>query len=112
MPSLLLKNIRAAVTCDDNDHVLELADIFCENGFIQDIGPHLSQKADQVIDCSDMLCYPGLVNTHHHLYQCSPGTCPRYRTWSCLTGSGPSMRSGRTWMRPWFAIPPLPPWGR
>ena len=29
----------------------------------------------------------------------SPATCRRYRTWSCLTGSGRSMRSGKTSMR-------------
>ncbi|MFR6692625.1 MAG: hypothetical protein ACLUS6_00670 [Dysosmobacter sp.] len=29
----------------------------------------LDVSADEVIDGSHMLCYPGLVNTHHHLYQ-------------------------------------------
>ena len=33
------------------------------------IGASLDRKADKTIDASHMLCYPGLVNTHHHLYQ-------------------------------------------
>jgi cytosine/adenosine deaminase-related metal-dependent hydrolase len=67
--SLLLRNIQAVVTCDGNDTVYEKADIFCEGGLIREIGSSLGYSADRVIDCTGMLCYPGLVNTHHHFYQ-------------------------------------------
>ena len=77
MASLLLKNIRTVITCDDSDQVLEHIDIFCEDGLIRAMGPTLSTAADEVIDCSGMLCYPGLVNTHHHLYQCFSRNLPQ-----------------------------------
>lgn len=67
--SLLLRNIRYAVSCDGSDTVYENTDIFCEDGMIRAIGRDLDARADRVIDCSELLCYPGLVNTHHHFYQ-------------------------------------------
>ena len=69
MSTLLIKNIHQLVTCDDEDRVLQNADLYCEDGFIKAIGTALDVTADEVIDGSHMLCYPGLVNTHHHLYQ-------------------------------------------
>ena len=69
MASLLIRSIRYLVTCDDKDQLLEDVDLYCEDGFIRQIGPHLDVAADRTIDANHMLCYPGLVNTHHHLYQ-------------------------------------------
>lgn len=77
MSTLLLRNIRAAVTCDDGDRCLEGIDILCRDGFIQEMGPALSAQAEETIDCTGMLCYPGLVNTHHHLYQCFSRNLPQ-----------------------------------
>lgn len=68
MSSLLIKNIKSLVTCNDNDEVFEKANILCKNGLIEYIGTDCP-KADEVIDATGMLCYPGLINTHHHLYQ-------------------------------------------
>lgn len=69
MSTLLIKNIRTLVSCDSADTVYENVDLYAENGFIKAIGASLDRKADKTIDASHMLCYPGLVNTHHHLYQ-------------------------------------------
>ena len=69
MATLLLKNIAQLVTCDDGDRLLQNVDLYCKDGFIQAIGENLAVTADETIDASHMLCYPGLVNTHHHLYQ-------------------------------------------
>lgn len=77
MSSLLLKNIRSLITCDDEDRVLENVDLYCENGQILEIAPSLSRTADEIIDCTHMLCYPGLINTHHHLYQCFSRNLPQ-----------------------------------
>lgn len=69
MSTLLIRNIQTLVSCDDGDAVYEGVDLYAEDGVVRAIGASLPQSADTVIDASHMLCYPGLVNTHHHLYQ-------------------------------------------
>ena len=119
MSTLLIKNIHQLVTCDDEDRVLHNADLYCEDGFIKAIGTALDICADEVIDGSHMLCYPGLVNTHHHLYQVFSRNLPQvqnmelfdglktlYEIWknldedvirlSSLTGMGELMKHGCT----------------
>ena len=119
MSTLLLKNISQLVTCDDNDRLLTNVDLYCEDGFIKAIGPELAVTADETIDASHMLCYPGLVNTHHHLYQVFSRNLPQvqnmelfdwlktlYEIWknldedvirlSSLTGMGELMKHGCT----------------
>ncbi len=68
MHRLLIRNIRTLISCDGQDRVYENVNVFCEDGLIRSIGPD-APEADEVIDAAGMLCYPGLVNTHHHLYQ-------------------------------------------
>ncbi len=65
----LLQNARCIVTCDDNDSILRGADVLMEDGVIAAIGHLGSVQADEVIDASRLILYPGLINTHHHLYQ-------------------------------------------
>ena len=119
MSSLLLKNIAQLVTCDDGDRLLQNVDLYCRDGFIQAIGENLAVTADETIDASHMLCYPGLVNTHHHLYQVFSRNLPQvqnmelfdwlktlYEIWknldedvirlSSLTGMGELMKHGCT----------------
>ena len=69
MSTLMLRNLQTLITCDDADRILEHVDLYCEDGWIRAIGPHLPQTADQTIDGRYLWCYPGLINTHHHLYQ-------------------------------------------
>ena len=72
MSTLLIKNIDTIITCDGQDRVCEKADIFCRDGRIVSITAHVPGRpteADETIDGTGMICYPGLVNTHHHLYQ-------------------------------------------
>jgi len=47
------------------------ASIFVRGGVIESIGPAqtLPQSADRVIEGRGLLVTPGLINTHHHLYQ-------------------------------------------
>ncbi len=68
MATLLIKNAKAVVTCNQNDQILYDANILCEDGVIRYIGPE-TKPADKVIDASGCFVYPGLINTHHHLYQ-------------------------------------------
>lgn len=66
--SILLKNIKYLVTCDDEGNLFQNINLFIENGEIKYIGSEVSD-ADEIIDATNMVVYPGLVNTHHHLYQ-------------------------------------------
>ena len=49
MSTLLVKNARYIVSCDDQDTLYERVHLFVEDGVISSIGPQLRQ-ADQVID--------------------------------------------------------------
>ncbi len=74
---LIVKDLRAAVTCDGADQVFENCDILIENGIIAQIGRGLPVPAGcKVQSGAHMLCYPGLINTHHHLYQCFSRNLP------------------------------------
>jgi cytosine/adenosine deaminase-related metal-dependent hydrolase len=45
--------------------------LFARDGWIENVGTsdHLPGSADEVLDLTGHLLLPGLVNTHHHLYQ-------------------------------------------
>lgn len=66
--SIFIKNLRYIVTCDAQDRVLKNCNVLMENGQITYLGNE-QRPADQVLDGSHMIMYPGLINTHHHLYQ-------------------------------------------
>lgn len=119
MSALLLKNLNTLVTCNDGDEILRHVDLYCEDGFIRAIGAGLPQTAETIIDGSHYWCYPGLVNTHHHLYQVFSRNLPQvqnmelfdwlttlYEIWkgldqdvirlSSLTGMGELLKHGCT----------------
>ncbi|MCK0149117.1 8-oxoguanine deaminase [Marivita sp. S6314] len=64
----LLKNCQHILTMDDDLQEMTGVDILIENGGIQSIGAE-TETADVHIDASHCVVTPGLVNTHHHLYQ-------------------------------------------
>lgn len=64
----LIKNARAIVTVDDQDRVLYGENLLVDGPAIAYIGKD-SPDADACIDAAGCFVYPGLVNTHHHLYQ-------------------------------------------
>lgn len=66
MPSLVVRNATIA-TMDDERREL-VGDVRVEDGVIVSVGPG-SGPADDVIDARGCVLTPGLVNTHHHLYQ-------------------------------------------
>ncbi len=68
MPSTLIRNADVVVTMNDGREELASTDIRLSNGVIDAIGTDLA-PADQIIDASGCVVTPGLVNTHHHLYQ-------------------------------------------
>ena len=118
MSSVLIKNAQAIVTVDPQDRVLCNANILIEDNVIRYVGNE-QQDADRVIDASHCYVYPGLVNTHHHLYQTFTRNLPQvqkmelfpwlvtlYEIWrgldeacvyySALTGMGELLKYGCT----------------
>ena len=74
-PSLttkLLKNIHTLATMDDDFTELKDAAIFIRDNVIEAVGVLADmpeQTADEVVDLSRHVVIPGLVNTHHHMFQ-------------------------------------------
>ena len=116
--TLLVKNVKHLVTCDDSDRLLDGVNVFVRDGVIAGIGPE-EWTAEDVIDASHMVMYPGLINTHHHLYQTFSRNLPQvqnmelfpwlktlYEIWkhvdedvvyySSLTGMGELLKTGCT----------------
>lgn len=68
MPEILLRNADAILTMDDNRQELASADLLIRDGQIARIGQGLTTDGE-VHDLGGCVVTPGLVNTHHHLYQ-------------------------------------------
>ncbi len=70
---LVLRRIAHLATFDGPDGAgreLTGVDVLCEGGVVTAIGADLDTPAGaEVVDCSDLLVLPGLVNPHQHLYQ-------------------------------------------
>lgn len=118
LKSILIKNAKAIVTMDKDDSLLNGKNIFIRGNEIKYIGEEVFE-ADEVIDGSSMFVYPGLINTHHHLYQTFTRNLPQvqkmelfdwltalYEIWkglnpeiiyySSLTGMGELLKYGCT----------------
>lgn len=67
--SLLLRNAVVVVTMDGRE--IPDGGVYAEDGWIVAVGPtaELPATADEVVDLTGHVVLPGLVNTHHHLYQ-------------------------------------------
>lgn len=70
-PTLLIRNARCIATLDGTRRELRDASILVRGHCIEAVGPahELPAEADEVIDARQHLVVPGLVNTHHHMYQ-------------------------------------------
>ncbi|MCY3935136.1 MAG: 8-oxoguanine deaminase [Chloroflexi bacterium] len=72
--SILISQIQALVPMDDEGTILQDASLLIRGNQIEALGPaeQLAQwvnRADEVIDGRNLLVLPGLVNTHHHMFQ-------------------------------------------
>ena len=71
MTTLLIKNIHTLVTMDDVRREIKDGGLYIQDGFIQQVGKtaDLPADADEIVDLTNHIVLPGLVNTHHHFYQ-------------------------------------------
>ncbi|MEM9785320.1 MAG: 8-oxoguanine deaminase [Pseudomonadota bacterium] len=69
MPDILIRNARRILTMDDGRRELTGHDILLSAGVVAQIGPNLTADGAEIVDGSRAVVTPGLVNTHHHLYQ-------------------------------------------
>lgn len=79
MSRILLKNAECIVTFDSQNREIANGWLVVDGNRIESVGSGSppSSFSGRVIDCEGMVVVPGLVNTHHHLYQslyrCVPG---------------------------------------
>jgi cytosine/adenosine deaminase-related metal-dependent hydrolase len=71
MSTLLIRHARLLVTMDASRREIADGAVFVRDGAIEAVGTsaELPSHADEVIDAHDQIVIPGLVNTHHHMYQ-------------------------------------------
>ncbi|MCP5270470.1 MAG: 8-oxoguanine deaminase [Burkholderiaceae bacterium] len=71
MSTLLVRHATLLATMDDAHREIPDGAVFIRDHVIEAVGPtaDLPATADVVIDATDQVVLPGLVNTHHHFYQ-------------------------------------------
>lgn len=69
MRDTLIRNADVIVTMDGARRELAGASVLIRDGVIAGIGPGLAAPGAEVIEAAGCVVTPGLVNTHHHLYQ-------------------------------------------
>ncbi len=65
---ILIRDAECIVTMNDARQELSRADILIRGGVISEVGEGLESAGEQVL-AQGCVVTPGLVNTHHHLYQ-------------------------------------------
>ena len=71
MPTLLIRNAAVLATMDAARREIADGAVFVRDGVIVEVGATtaLPKSADEIIDATDHVVLPGLINTHHHLVQ-------------------------------------------
>ena len=71
MAELLIRNARLLATLDDNRRELAGGWVAIDGGLITAVGAstEVEPSAAATIDAGDCLVTPGLINTHHHIFQ-------------------------------------------
>jgi len=101
MSTTLVKDARLLVTQDAQRREIEGGSLLIRDSTIEAVllAGEIPPQTDKVIDATGMLVLPGLVNTHHHLYQTLTRAIPAvqnaplfewlktlYPIWANLTG--------------------------
>jgi 8-oxoguanine deaminase len=76
--TLLARNADMVVTMDADRREIRNGGLYIEENRIVAVGPSdtLPATADEVIDLAGHIVIPGLVNTHHHMFQCLTRVVP------------------------------------
>lgn len=69
MADLVISNARCVATMDGEDRELAGGWVAITGGLVEAVGTGPAPAAGDTLDATDCLVTPGLVNTHHHLYQ-------------------------------------------
>jgi 8-oxoguanine deaminase len=71
LATLLAKGAAVIATMDAALGDIPDGALFCRDGIIEQVGPQTSlpRVADEVVSLADHVVIPGLINTHHHLFQ-------------------------------------------
>jgi cytosine/adenosine deaminase-related metal-dependent hydrolase len=69
MTDLSIRNARCVATLDGDRQELAGGWVAITDGLIEAVGTGEPPMATDTIDATDCLVTPGLINTHHHLYQ-------------------------------------------
>jgi 8-oxoguanine deaminase len=69
--SMLVKNATVLVTMDKARREIKNGGMYIEDGLIKQVGDSstLPNSAEMVLDLKEHVVLPGMVNTHHHLFQ-------------------------------------------
>jgi cytosine/adenosine deaminase-related metal-dependent hydrolase len=69
--TLLLRRAHVLVTMDDARREIPDGAVFVRGNRIEQVGPGaaLPSAADEIVDLAGHVVMPGLVNTHHHMFQ-------------------------------------------
>ena len=75
--SLLIRDIHTLVLMDPQNTILRGGFVYAEGGEIKQVGTRLPEtlRPDRTITAPCAVAIPGLVNTHHHLYQTLTRAC-------------------------------------
>ena len=69
MPDILIRNATAVVTMNATRAEIAGGDVLIRGGVIAAVGVGLDAPGAAVVNAAGCVVTPGLVNTHHHLYQ-------------------------------------------
>lgn len=101
MSTLLVRHAELLLTLDNTRRRIPDGGLFVRDNVIEAVGrtTDLPNSADTIIDATGKVVLPGLINTHHHLYQTLTRAVPKaqnanlfnwlktlYPIWAGLTG--------------------------
>ena len=66
---LVIEHADLIATCDDAGREIEAGWVAVRGGVVVGLGTGEAPEADETLDASGCLVTPGLINTHHHLFQ-------------------------------------------